>query len=226
MSYFCKYGLIHDKPCQTTINESGIVETLPSSNNGWIYTAFYSKFEHPSFIQLAETNSKCKRIGQLKELSLIRLPGKFEPPMSRDEVIGMFSLGFISVDELIENDWYFCGIEPSWYSWPRVLWEMFKIRKEHRNHFWENKIFPVYRAAFRVWHHDRFYFKFMHGMTPSFFETIAFILYLIITKIKGTPGEKNILWLQLSDMNFDPGKNFFKEYFGEYHPISKAARDD
>ena len=225
-------GLIHDKPVETRIDESGHVRYLPSSNNGWIYTAFLSKFftfSPERWEKLQSTFMLCHGVGANRELSLIRLPKKHEPPMSRDEVIGMFALGFLSWKDLRLNNWYFHGVEPTHYSWPRVIWEMFKIRKEHRNHFWQNDIVPVYRAAFKLWHHDRCFVKISSGIKPTMFETFCFLFYAFVINMKGTHGEKNILWLQYKQMGFEKAasrmnyKETFSEYFGKDHPIARGA---
>jgi hypothetical protein len=91
-NYVCKYGLYHDKE---------VLDSDPSSNNGWIYTA-YAKFlvKIPfSKKQISEYSGcfiECFSNFTRDREKPTRLPGKLTPPMSRDEIIGVVCLDLLS----------------------------------------------------------------------------------------------------------------------------------
>lgn len=220
-NYKCKYGLFHDKPC---------LDGEPSSNNGWIYSAYAKKL---GFLldmpQLNYVADKCIVINEQQNnsfVSLIRLPNKHEPPMSRDEIIGMASLGFIKANHLMKANWYFRGTEPQAYLYQQII-ALYKIKDEHRNYVWQNKIIDAYPIVFKLFWHDRFYVKKMSGEAATLFEFLMFYLYMIAILLQGSAGEKNLLWLQLSDLNsffrkFINVKANLQEYFGKEHLFSHA----
>lgn len=222
-SYICKFGLYHDKPCKNS---------QPSSNNGWLYTALSKyalsqKYEKSDFMDLFEscfTSGKHYKLDREKLYYINRLPGKIYPPVSRDEIIGQVSLGLPIENMLIlAAGWklynpHFIGHYPLWIS-IKALW---KIRNKHRNTFWQESIYPAFPLAMNILWHDRYYICHMRGFNWNLKYFLAFYLYALTTAIKGSPGEKNILYLQLRDMknplykliNF---KSNLLKYFGSSH---------
>lgn len=217
MNYKCKYELYHDKPVQN--NE-------PSSNNGWIYTAYayyLGMFNNPmDFVHYSNVYAMCVLVDH-PLYWVTRLPEKMFPPISRDEIMGMYILGVLPFKKLKERN--FCMIRSNFVKFDLVkavksLWE---IRNKHRNYAWENKMYHVYPVVFKLYWHDQYFFRKTSGVIPGIFETICFYLYMISTIIKKDPGELNLLWVQLKHLNSKywikliDQKKSFREYFGKDH---------
>tara|TARA_R110000868_G_C10972634_1_gene770661 strand:- start:37363 stop:38031 length:669 start_codon:yes stop_codon:yes gene_type:complete len=216
--YNCKYGLFHDRPC---------IDNQPSSNNGWIYTAIskYALNVEYDKADFKDLYYSCSLNDQLYIIT--RLPGKILPPISRDEVIGMVSLGQPIHIKLILNKW-------NMYSYQMLenipfldtLKTIWKIRNKHRNFFWENEILEAYPIAMKLFPHDRYYIKKMKGYTPKALEFFLFYIYAFSIIINGSPGEQNLLYLQLRDLGsylykFIPFKKNLMEYFREEHIFNR-----
>lgn len=219
--FTCKYGLLHDKP--TSNNE-------PSSNNGWIYRAYLSKLENKFDINqlftLRYTFQKCHIEDELYFIT--RLPSKMYPPISRDEIIGMISLGF----NPLKYGWFMYR-EESKPSYIDAIKELWSIRNEHRNYFWQKNLCEAYPIAMKLWWHDRHYILKKQGKKSNLFYWLMFQLYCITTLLQKNISAKNVLWLQLSDLDslywiklINPKKNF-KEYFFKYpdHPIRRILNE-
>lgn len=220
-NYICKYGLYHDKP---------VKDGEPSSNNGWIYTAYAKAlgFPLPINIDYDSLFMDCKT-EESSNFIRNRLPKKEEPPVSRDEIIGM---------HVMAND--VCFLLGNLYSWYLVkrVWEkysiiqsikaLWKIRKKHRNYVWKNKVYPAYKLAFKLMPHDRYFIKStsMH-FRSNLYEWCMFQLYAFSTIVQRNISAKNILWLQLEMLNsifwirfINQPKNF-KKYFPADHPFNR-----
>ncbi len=104
MNYIDEYGRIHDRPVTAE-------DPIPS-NNGWIYSAYADlagieldkKKMHSCFLL-------CRRSTGPDPLKIDRSPGKVFPPISRDEILGLFHFGYINVSELERSYWQFCNFD-------------------------------------------------------------------------------------------------------------------
>ena len=220
-NYQDRYTRWHDKECKNGD---------PSSNNGWIYTA-YAKYLAPD-----TTNSHyillCAQ-GCIKSYSPLiahRLPGKPFPPMSKDEIIGLVSLGLMHNHELQNSHYNFCNIDRNFdrklsfksvYKAIKTLWG---IRKEHRNYVWQNQLVDAYPLAFKLGPEDIYYVKKMSGEKPSLLETGIAYLNGIMTYYKGNKSARMMLWLKMEDLKhpllkYIPKKQWVLDYFGEKHPF-------
>lgn len=233
MGYKCKYGLYHDKPVKN--NE-------PSSNNGWIYTAYANELgimpiNVDQLTRLKRTFQACdEKPGN--GILINRLPGKIKPPLSRDEVIGLYSLGMLEYSTLKRNHFVFYGKgEPmnkkTFKKILKGLAQLYVITmlkgKSHRNDFWKYKIKNMYQLAFRLTPADSYWLKKCEGIKPHEEERLIWNLYKKCTLENGSHGEINILWLQAKMMGdkklakkCKPEKNI-KAYFGPDHIFSKLS---
>jgi len=226
-TFICKYGLYHDKPC---------INGEPSSNNGWIYTAYayrlLSVFDVlTSNVPMKEVFDGCviSKMSNYKFM-LTRLPGKPYPPISRDELIGMACLSKFHggwIPRYINKDW-------TWYRKDRVktsslfqsIKALYSIRNEHRNTVWKEEIIEGYPLAFRLMWWDRYFFNKKYKMNSTIAQYVWFKLYTLSTILTGTPSELNILWLQLKELDSKfwikliNQKKSFGEYFSEDHPFN------
>lgn len=217
-NYVCENGFFHDRPS---------VDRKPSSNNGWIYTAMSKyalklSFDKEDFLPIFKRCFNTK-----SSLYMInRLPGMDSPPISRDEIIGMASLKMPIAQILADNNFKMykdiLGEIPLIDTF-KVLW---KMRKEHRNHFWQNEILEAYPVAMRLFWHDRYYLKKVSGMKANILEFFMFYLYAWAIIANGGPGEQNLLYLQLKDIGsyltiFIPYERNLLDYFGKEHIFSR-----
>ena len=211
--YVCKYGLYHDRE---------VKNGEPSSNNGWIYTAYANRLGLDiNRDQIYATQCNCFILPGLHPIYMFsRLPGKLYPPLSRDEVLGMASLGF---DVMIYYGWYMYKMDwkPDYIKAIKTLW---RIRKEHRNNVWEQHHYEAFPLAFKLWHHDRYYINSIFPKRkPTIFQWIMFQLYVISTILQNNISAKNVCLLQLEDLNsrwwirFFDKKKQYAEYFSEDH---------
>ena len=93
-TYWDSYGRLHHKPC---------INGVPSSNNGWMYTAYADKLLTIDLDRngLIECFNKCIiKDARDNRSFVIRSPGKDLPPMSRDEILGMAALGLLKPTHL------------------------------------------------------------------------------------------------------------------------------
>lgn len=222
--YQDKWTRYHDKPC---------TDGKPSSNNGWVYTA-YSKYLVKDPYNL-NSIVKCYLACRVAEypLRINRSPSKILPPMSKDEIIGLASLGLVSCADLAWNHWNFCNLreynhKPLTLSRfliaVKALWE---IRKEHRNYVWEEKITEAYPLAFRLAPWDTYYIRKMDNVKVSIFETICFYLNFFAVLLGSNKSTKMLEWLKVKDLDHPLKKlinqdRIVRAYFGEYHPFVKG----
>lgn len=210
--YVCKYGLYHDKPC---------IDKEPRSNNGWIYSAFaHHKNIHIQFWKLEQTFHDCWFYAK-DPFIINRIPYKHTPPISRDEIIGMTSLGF----DPLNSGWSMYNEQdnPSYLTAISGLW---KIRSKHRNYFWENEMVEVYPIAMKLWWHDRHYINKMQNKSSNLFYWFMFQVYALATILQKNISAKNVLTLQLEDLHskfwirFINKKENYSIYFGKDHPFN------
>lgn len=208
----------HDKPC---------VNGLPSSNNRNLYTA-YSKYLAPRTIDMNKIRAAYSDCIVFRDPMIInRLPGKLTPPLSKDEVIGMTSLGLLSYHLLQRSFFNFCNYDfgerkLTILSTIKALFALYKIRKEHRNYVWENKVYDAYPLAFRLPPEDIYYVKTMNNVTPTLFEKIVFNLNMRNVIKSGDKSSRMMLWLKLKDIDHSmadelPIKSYVLDYFGKDH---------
>lgn len=222
-NYKCKYGLYHDKP---------VHNKEPSSNNGFIYTA-YAKHLLPNTIDyetVSNTFNACRKSNN--PLKITRLPGMEFPVMSKDEVIGAVSLGLLHDEELQNSHYNFCSLDayqPKPLSFGRVLKALralYGIRKEHRNYIWQNEVVDGYALAFRLMPWDTYYTKKMAGKSTSVLEKVSFYLDFLFTVFGDNKSTKMMLWLKLEDLKhplrkLTSKKKYVKLYFRPGHVFRK-----
>lgn len=224
MEYIDKYGLYHDKPVRNR---------EPSSNNGWIYTSYAKSLGHVCMSKKHYENlfSMCIIHRQIKsDFYLSRLPNKLTPPISRDELIGMASLGMDIGKILFARDYYFCRMNSEIRN--TSIWEsikvLYSIKDEHRNHVWQNSLYKGYKLAFRLAPHDIYYIKKISNWGDvKLYESILFNLYCLSTVIQNNISARNVLWLQLRDLKstfwirFINQPDNFSKYFSEKHIFNR-----
>ena len=224
--YQDKWTRWHDKPC---------VNSEPRSNNGWIYTA-YAKYLAPNTTdhsKIIACYQGCTR--SYTPLTIDRIPGKYTPPFSKDEVIGCVSLGLLHNQELKNSHYNFCNINKdfdrklSFKSVYRAIKSLWNIRKEHRNYVWENEVVEAYPLAFRLGPEDIYYVKRMAGEKPTLFETGIAYLNGIMTYLNGNKSARMMLWLKMEDLKhpllkYIPKKTWVLDYFGEQHPFFESLK--
>jgi hypothetical protein len=223
--YICKNRLVHHKPCKP-VQVNGLIEFEPSSNNGWIYGAYLKKVH--SFYRGPKPGvfESCKKDMIEDPIYFIyRLPDKQFPPISRDEIIGMISLGYNPFEGRRK---YFLYEQPGKLTW-KHYWKAIDlledIKKKHRNHFWENEMYDTFPVAMKLWWHDRYYVDIMTEGKSNVFNHLAFIVHAWNSILFGSHGDKNLIWLQLKDLgskylvNLLNWKRNFKKYFPADHPI-------
>lgn len=231
--YVCNLGLWHDKKC---------INGRSSSNNGWIYTAYAKMLGfHVNPINLKNFYNLCKIEVNENRFDMNRLPNKHEPPMSRDEIIGMASLGVLQWEMLESNHWVFKGRGEKFEAKhvkkfleglaALALKSFFTRKKIHRNDFWKKNMKSMYQIAFRLAPHDVYYIKKLNGDKPNKIECTFWKLYVENTLKHGSESEQNILTLQLYDLRDRKLKKInrvmnYMNYFGREHPFYKVAIND
>ena len=223
-NFQCKYGLFHDKPC---------INNEPRSNNGWIYTAQSKyamgiKYEPEDYYPLWR---KCFRYDHVIYW-IDRLPGKLLPPISRDEIIGMASLGLPIAGVLDHNKNWMLYNEEVTKNIPFLdtLKSLWAIRNMHRNFFWQEEILEIFPISMKVFPHDRYYLKKLSGIKTDALEYFLFYLYAFSIIFRGSAGEQNLLYLQLKDMGsylcrFIPYRKNMLKYFGPGHIFNGHLRE-
>ena len=221
MSYQDKHTMWHNKPC---------INGEPSSNNGWIYSA-YARYLAPESVNHIERFYVYKDcIKSIFPLKIDRLPNKETPPMSKDEIIGLISAGLVTRHEIESSHYNFCNFEDyqpkkltfkSVFKAAKILWS---IRKEHRNYVWENNLRDAYCLAFYLPPQDQYYVRRFHGQGTSLTQTLAFYLNAVNVFLRGDKSSRMILWLQLKDMDhflskYVPEKRWISDYFEKDHPF-------
>ena len=189
--YVDKYGLYHHKK---------VVEGEPSSNNGWIYTAYAALLGITiDKMRLIDCFQRC--IISSEPFKMNRLPGKGLPPMSRDEVLGLVSLGILDDHILYKQHYQFCNLpnfEPKslWkVSWVKALKAAWRIRNSHRNALWDEP--DLWHFGFRLPPQDTYYVIKKAGGRPGFLHT----LYFYVSTYNS--GSHLIPWLKLKSLGME-----------------------
>lgn len=218
-NYIDKYGRYHHKPC---------INGEPSSNNGWIYTAYADKLGLP--VNDSELRSCFNQCLNEHNTFVLRSPGKGLPPMSRDEILGAAALGLLKARNL--QGWSFSPrpipkFNPITFfkqlsrvftlnpinrdgSWVK-LWGPLYTR--HRNYFWENNLDQLYRFAFSVPIQDR---DFILDNTDKKVNVFAALFYSAVATVdKWFNKPSGITWLK-----YGKGLKEMKSEFPADHPIN------
>lgn len=226
MTYQDKDTFWHDKPSK---------DGNPSSNNGFIYTA-YAKYLAPYTTDYTKVKARFdKCVKSLDPLRITRLPGQEEPPTSKDEIIGMVSLGLLSDYDLRSNYYNYCSLDVdferklSLKSFWRAVKSLWGIRKEHRNHVWQNNMVETYCLAYKLTPNHIYYVRRMAGKSAGVIPTVHFYLNALFTYFKGKRYSRMILWLKLQDLNhpllrFVPKKQWVDGYFEVGHPLRDESK--
>lgn len=205
-NYYDKYGRLHHKPC---------IDGEPSSNNGFIYSAYANKLGLLDVEDLSNIDScrmMCLRKLDKNRFYYTRHPFKDSVPISRDEILGMAALGTLPKRHIY--NWNF-----SPYPIPRFnplklaaqLWQLRPSLDRHRNYFWQNNLDQLYRFAFSVPLVDRAFILECWGET----NTVRYWFYKGIAKLDSMLGkESGIRWLKY-------GKSLaaMQKEFPEDHPL-------
>lgn len=199
MSYIDKYGRIHDKPT---------IDGNYSSNNGFFYSAVARKLGAliPLDYKYATECAEKK----------VRHLDRFEPPISRDEILGLVSLGAMTKREL--PTWSFSPYELPRFNLITLIKQLLQCRNQHRNYFWQNKLTQVYHVAFSTPLQDRHFInKHFKRFNPFYWLIDKFDSWLI-------PKSNSGHLIAFLKYNIMPDIKVFEEYFGPTHPITYLAR--
>lgn len=224
-TYTDKYGRWHHRPC---------VNGEPSSNNGWIYTAYARELgEDVDQSKLEYCYNLCLR--RKYPLEIDRSPEDRYPPLSHDEVIGLSYLGLLDPRLLELSNWNFCNL---WLEdrkltigrFLKAIKSLWAIRKEHRNYVWENEVTDAYYLAFYLAPHNQYYVLRRHGQPTSLLQSLWFHADILVGKFKGSKSTKAMLSLKLHDLNhpakFIFPKSYIRNYFDKGHPLNEVQRDN
>jgi hypothetical protein len=230
-NYIDKYGLYHHK---------AVINGEPSSNNGWIYTAYAQKVGCPiSELDLHLCFQNCEVYSPEKAGYILnRLPGKTSVPISRDEILGMTALGVLNLETSRSFDgWNFSPypLPPfSLIKFVKQLWELkprgfplslaypVEFRWKHRNYFWQNNLDQLYRFAFSVPLQDRHFMLKKWGkfswLKPSH------LFYATVAKVDSKFGKASGIRFLKYGTDIGEFINEMITEFPEDHPIVKAVR--
>jgi len=200
-NYIDIYGRYHHKP----VTESNPIP----SNNGWIYTAYADKLGMTvDKEKLQRCFNECITIDNSKFQYLQRSPGRFLPPISRDEILGMAALGFLKPEHL--NGWNFSPFRLPAFNLVTLVKQLWFIRDKHRNYFWQNGLKQVYHVAFSVPLSDR------HFILSKWNRFNLF--YFIVAKIDALlPAKNGIKWLK-----YDKNIEIMRKEFSSPHPFAES----
>jgi hypothetical protein len=214
MNYVADTGLWNVKPIKEDGKDTG--------NDGWIVSAYACKAGLPiEEDKLSDTFQKLRR-SNFSIIPTERLPNKKEPPLSRDVILGMVYFNLLDVDDLIESGWYFGAVEPPKFNLVKLLKQLWKLRKAHRNTFWkENGYEQVYRLAYMIPFQDRAFHYIRSGKkAPVIYRIIEWV-----DKKQGSGSDSGALirWLKY---DLKPDSEVFERYFKSGHPIAIAEKYD
>ena len=200
-NYFDKWGRLHHKPC---------VNMEPSSNNGWIYTAYLDKLKNGLIMENLRTCFE----GCFSDGAFHRHPPSVnsEVPNSRDEILGAASLGLLKSTHL--NGWSFSPYPIPPFSLKTLIKQIKELKGQHRNYFWKNNLDQIYRFAFSVPLQDRAFLLECWGETKSlryfFYKGIAML------DAKFAKPKNGIHWLKYGG---EERKKIMQSEFPEDHPL-------
>jgi hypothetical protein len=212
VTYQDKHGRLHDKPC---------INGEPSSNNGWIYTAYLNKLKPVNLLK--EQTTACFNRCLVNGKFLLRSPGKELPPMSRDEILGTAALKLLKPEHL--QGWSFSPKPIPKFNISKLASQLWQLRPtlskqttkdtivlkklyiRHRNYFWENNLDQLYRFSYSVPLTDRNFIQ----QTWGKFNPI----YWAIAKVDSWIGKgSGIKWLK-----YDKTLEGMRKEFPAGHPL-------
>jgi hypothetical protein len=217
ITYQDNWSRWHDKKCP---------DRLPSSNNGWKYTAIAIKLGFPvDHEALEECFKLCKPriLENPKRLVMDRSPGKSEPPMSHDEITGMhYCKVHTQTDFNGTSD--FCPYEIPKFNPIKSIAAMWRIRPKnfilwgephaHRNALWNEP--HAYRFNFKLPLDTKY-----HMILESGYERPSFFLKLVHFFYELFPHENTTMrWLKGGKF---PEPSVWVEEFGDQHPFTIEA---
>lgn len=215
-----KNGMYHHKP---------VINGEPSSRNGWLYT---SMAKHLGLTVNMESLQNLYKRCQIDHeyFTMNRLDDKqIFPPLSIDEVIGLRSLGFKSY-----NKNYYFAKEPKQIDYEGIGNFLMKADPYDRNEWWRDGHFSMIPLTMRIKWGSRYYADKMDGKITNPFYMVSFCLSAIVAILdkrdrRNTRSARNILWVQLKDMNskflikFIDIKKNINEYFEEGHVFRETV---
>lgn len=234
MNYYQdKWGRFHHKPCKNG---------EPGGNNGWLFTAYAVKVGLTIDLQkLKECWRACHLIQEDRNPILLRSPGKYGPPFSRDEFLGMSYL--FGANEMRNyhafHGWIFSPYPLPKFSATKLLKQLWELRPtyelkewdgdvinaekyewkfKHRNYFWENELSQLYRFAFSVPVQDRNFILKTWGKFS--WRKPSHIFYAAVAFIDSKLGASGIRFLKYGG---EKNKAEMVKEFPEDHPIYKKV---
>lgn len=206
MNYVDQFGRWHDSPVTDE-------DPIPS-NNGWIYTAYAAKLGFP--IDTDNLRFCYELCWITDQLFMSRSPGKSRPPMSRDEILGVYFFGYYPLGD----GWNFCPYKIPKFNLLKTISAFWRLRKAHRNAVWKDGGEPhAWRFAFSVPLTDRAFIYRCCGDTPP-------IIYRLIEWVdKKLPAKSNSGKL-IRFLKYDilPDRGVWENYFGPAHPILEKVK--
>ena len=225
MSYRCKYGLYHHKP---------VTNDMPSSNNGWIYTAYAKRLglKVPSADDLGILAIKSMNNTQ-EGFWTNRLPDMQDPVISHDEILGMLSLGVISDRHLELRNWSMTTVSDSKYSIIEQIKGLWSLRGQHRTYVHRHPVEAAYPIVFKLGPHIRYYAKKLNGKRPSILEWAAFNagIFLDLVQPSAWASTHNLSTLMLEDLEskfwikFYNKKKNYDDYFQDGHVFREKLNE-
>jgi hypothetical protein len=203
MNFQDRWTRYHDKPC---------TEGNPSSNNGWIYSAYAKKLGLTMDEKKLEICfDGCTRYVYGKCV-LTRHPvtEKDTVPMSRDEILGMAYLGLLTQEHL--NGWSFSPYPIPKFCLKTLIKQVLEAKGQHRNYFWKNNLGQLYRFTFSVPLTDRAFIIEHSNMKINF---VSKTFYKLVAKIDSMLNKENgIRWLK-----YGKSLSGMQKEFMEGHPF-------
>lgn len=208
---------------------------VPTGNDGWIITAYAAKAGlEVHYLDIQETFQEiCDDTG----FPVMRLPGRPTPPPSRDVMLGLKALGFISVRQMEERNWNFSpyplprfsliGTIRDLINMQKKIKELNKLpdgdpNKKPRDVLWKDGGFPhMFRFAFMVPFQDRASYYRAEGKKAPFIYRAIEALDLMFEP--SSDSSKLLSWVKHGKW---PSKELCERYFGKEHPITKVVVDE
>ena len=135
MNYTDCFGLINVK----TVDPASM---MPSGNDGWIISSYMEKAGHLlDRVKLEKTYLSLEKLPGSR-IPRERLPGKKTPYLSRDVILGLYWLKFLTVDDLIANNWSFSPLPVPKLHVIKFICQSILCLFEDRNYFWKKRVHP------------------------------------------------------------------------------------
>ena len=194
-----RFGRYHDEPCW---------DGEPSSNNGWIFTAYAKKVGLPvESIKLENASVTCMYFRK-------RHPYEREaPPMSRDEILGLCYL-YPFLGKYL-GGWWMCYNPPIFnvVRFIKQLILLFKNRHE-RNYWWKNDLDQMQYLTMKVPVQDRAFILRLAGKKPNLF-------YRLVEQIDKRLKPSSRSSKAIRHLKYDQGEGIYEYFTYPNHPISK-----